>query len=71
MVTPLSDNPTYLKSRINAMVVGGNTSIDIGVKWGALLLDPAANPVIQGLISRNVVSSAYSNRPLEPRHRLM
>lgn len=64
-VNPISDNATSLKSTITNMVVGGNTSIDLGVKWGALLLDPASQGITAGLISRGKVAATYSNRPLD------
>ncbi|MBT9244310.1 VWA domain-containing protein [Gemmobacter fulvus] len=64
-VLALSDSATALKGKINGLVVGGNTSIDLGVKWGALLLDPTAGPVIDGLINQGKVSAAYSDRPLQ------
>lgn len=63
IVTPLSDDAAYLKGRIDALVAGGYTSIDVGMKWGALLLDPAAQPVVSGLIDRGVVKPGFSNRP--------
>ena len=63
IVTPLSDDAAYLKGRIDALVAGGYTSVDIGMKWGALLLDPDAQPVVAGLIDRGVVKADYSDRP--------
>ncbi|GGW27870.1 hypothetical protein GCM10011452_15570 [Gemmobacter lanyuensis] len=64
-VVTLGDNATTLKSRITNLQVDGNTSIELGVKWGALLLDPSARGLVNGLISRNAVSSAYAGRPLD------
>lgn len=65
-IIPLSDSTARLQSAIGSMVVGGNTSIDLGVKWGALLLDPASQGIVQGLIQRGVVDDAYDDRPLSP-----
>ncbi|KAA9010256.1 TadE/TadG family type IV pilus assembly protein [Histidinibacterium aquaticum] len=35
-----------IQDRIDALQADGNTSIDIGMKWGASLLDPAMNAVL-------------------------
>lgn len=64
-VITLSDNTTTLKNAITNLVVGGNTSIDLGVKWGALLLDANSRPITAGLIQRGAVDAQYSNRPLD------
>lgn len=63
-VTAMSDNATFLKNRITALDPEGNTSIDIGMKWGSLLLDPGAQPVITGMIAAGAVLPAYAGRPL-------
>lgn len=38
-----------LKSFIENLTAWGNTSIDIGMKWGTTLLDPSAQPAINAL----------------------
>ena len=48
-ITPVTNIVSDLHDQINAMTPGGNTSIDIGVKWGAALLDPQFQPVINRL----------------------
>ncbi|WP_170464334.1 TadE/TadG family type IV pilus assembly protein [Ruegeria arenilitoris] len=53
-ITPMTNVIADLHKQINAMTPGGNTSIDIGVKWGAALLDPAFQPVIGRLANQNV-----------------
>jgi hypothetical protein len=65
-VLPLSDSPTALKARINGLDADGNTSIDIGMKWGTTLLDPASNGIVASLIAKGAVSAAYADRPLSP-----
>ncbi len=62
-IIPFSDNPTTLKTRINALTAGGNTSIDLGAKWGVALLDPAMKPVVTGMIAAGQLPSAFSERP--------
>ena len=63
-VLPISGNATALKAKVDAMRVGGNTSIDLGVKWGAMLLSPNSRPVTAGLIARGAMLSSLASRPL-------
>ena len=65
-VLPMSDSPTALKARINGLDADGNTSIDIGMKWGTTFLDPASNGIVTSLIEKGAVSAAYADRPLTP-----
>ena len=58
----LRDIPT-LKAAINALVAEGNTSIDVGVKWGIALMDPGTRPVITSLIGSGDVASGFAGRP--------
>ncbi|WP_245596964.1 pilus assembly protein TadG-related protein [Leisingera aquimarina] len=56
---------TTLKGFIDGLVGRGNTSIDIGMKWGAALLDPSARPAISALSTGAgaIVPSDFSARP--------
>lgn len=63
-ILPLSNNETELKDYIDALYARGNTSIDIGMKWGALLLDNDMEDVISALIDDEVVDSAFEGRPV-------
>ena len=63
-VTPFQDNVSTLKNAISALRDGGNTSVDVGIKWGAAMLDPAFGTVVDSLITDNVVRSVYNDRPL-------
>jgi Flp pilus assembly protein TadG len=63
-VTPLSNSETALHAAISDLTVGGNTSIDVGVKWGAYLLNNNANPVVAQLVTAGKVSSNFADRPL-------
>ncbi len=63
-ITPLSNDPVALHAAIDALTAGGNTSIDLGIKWGAAMLDPNMRPAIQGIIEDGVVDARFSNRPL-------
>ncbi len=62
-VVAYSMNQGALESYIDNLDVGGNTSIDVGVKWGAALLDPTMNPVVTDMIADGDVDSAFSHLP--------
>jgi len=48
-IMPFSNNIGELKAMVNALSAGGNTATDVGMKWGAALLDPLAQPVVTAL----------------------
>ncbi|GLS86975.1 hypothetical protein GCM10010873_19490 [Cypionkella aquatica] len=58
-----SQNATALKSQINGLVAGGNTSITLGMKWGLALLDPSARGMYSELIGANQMGANLSGRP--------
>ncbi len=62
-IMPFQSNPTVLKNRITALIADGNTSIDIGMKWGVHLLDPSFRPVLTQLINTGQVPAAFAGRP--------
>lgn len=62
-ITPISGDISTLHNRINALGASGNTSIDVGMKWGSALLDPAFQPVTQDLVNDGVVDSDFEERP--------
>ncbi len=59
----LGDDPAVLKAHINAMTDDGNTSSDIGLKWGAAFLDPGMEEVVDGLVDDKVVAAKFKGRP--------
>jgi Flp pilus assembly protein TadG len=61
----LSGNATALKNKINALHVGGNTSVEIGVKWGSALLDPGTRSVTTALVGTGDVAATFDTRPLD------
>jgi hypothetical protein len=65
-VTAVNNNETTRHNAINNMVVGGNTSIDIEVKWGAYLLNHNANSVIKNLVASKTVIEGFKDRPMDP-----
>ncbi len=62
-ILPVENEPQDLRDAIIDLQASGNTSIDLGMKWGAAFLDPAFQPVIQGLVEEGVVAEAFDDRP--------
>jgi len=54
-----------LKDFITNLSARGNTSIDVGMKWGTALIDPEMNPVIVSMIGDGTVDADFAARPLE------
>ena len=52
-----------LKNHIQGMSTGGWTGIDNGMKWGVALLDPALEPVLQGMVDDELLSEDVRGRP--------
>ncbi|WP_116084518.1 VWA domain-containing protein [Tropicimonas sp. IMCC34011] len=62
-ITVMESDIQALHDRIDSFWAQGNTSIDIGAKWGAALLDPATRPIIADMIGDGAVSSQFNGRP--------
>lgn len=62
-IMPLEISHAALRNKIDQLRAGGYTSIDVGMKWGSLLLDPSFRPATLNLITSGVVDSRFSNRP--------
>jgi Flp pilus assembly protein TadG len=62
-VMALEKNKTTLKNYIDGLWAGGNTSIDIGMKWGVAMLDPSTQSIIDHLIAEDMVSDDFVDRP--------
>ncbi len=58
-----SQDKTKLKAKIDDLVDSGNTSIDIGMKWGAYFLDNSSNSVVSSLPASTGVDDVFDNRP--------
>lgn len=63
VVRPFMRNIASLKAAINGLAADGNTSIDVGVKWGVAMLDPGTQPVINSLIGSAAVPANFAGRP--------
>jgi len=56
---------TALTNRIGLLTAYGDTAIDVGMKWGVALLDPALRPVVTDRIAAGKVSGDLSGRPFD------
>lgn len=61
----MSGDPAFLTEYLEGLWADGNTSIEIGLRWGAAMLDPSSRPIIDDMIARGVVDAAFSGRPLD------
>ena len=64
-VRVFSNNRTALVNQINALDATGATSIDLGLRWGAALLDPGSRSLVTELRNAGVVPSYFDGRPFE------
>lgn len=59
----MQNDRDVLKTYISSLSARGNTSIDVGMKWGTVLLDPGTRPVIVDMIDDGFVPEDFTNRP--------
>ncbi len=62
-ILPLSGDIPTLKAAIDDLTPNGWTSTEIGIKWGAALLDPSMQTVVQNMITAGTVDPMFSGRP--------
>ncbi|WP_146346820.1 pilus assembly protein [Falsiphaeobacter marinintestinus] len=62
-ILPLSKDRQELKDYITALTARGNTSIDLGMKWGTALLDPSLQGPVDGMIADGKIDVAFDARP--------
>ena len=62
-VMVLQKDPNILKSYIRNLTARGNTSIDVGMKWGTALLDPSLRPAVNSMIGAGIVPAEFAPRP--------
>ena len=62
-ILPFSGDRDALKAKIDSLSADGNTSIDIGMKWGAALLDPSMQAVMDGMIAAGSRPADFGDRP--------
>lgn len=64
-IRPYIDDVQVAKDYIDSLGPNWGTSIDLGVRTGAMFFDPTLRPVIQHLIDAGEVSQVFQNRPLD------
>ncbi|WP_158234159.1 pilus assembly protein TadG-related protein [Oceaniglobus indicus] len=64
-VRPLLSDPEVIKQHIDNLTANGNTSIEIGLKWGAAFLDPSARNLTRALIDEDEIDAMHDNRPYD------
>jgi hypothetical protein len=62
-IMPWSHDETALHNYINGLGAEGWTAIDLGMRWGVALLDPAARPALNSLVSGGTVHLDFQDRP--------
>ena len=58
-----NSNRDALTAHIASLGAGGNTAIDLGMKWGVSLLDPSARPVVNSMIGDGLIVGEAAGRP--------
>ncbi|MDJ0827253.1 MAG: Tad domain-containing protein [Rhodobacter sp.] len=58
-----STNKSELKDYVDGLTATGNTSTDIGTKWGVALLDPGSQPILSDMITSGDVIADLEGRP--------
>lgn len=67
-VLPWSNDRTALKNKIAGLTAQGWTSIEMGVNWGAALLDPSARTVLNGMIGLGRAPGDFAGWPRDFLH---
>jgi hypothetical protein len=62
-VVPWSNSIADLHAAIDALEPLGATASDVGMRWAAALLDPAARPALSGLVASGDVHADFQGRP--------
>ena len=61
----MQDDPDVLRRRLVSLMADGNTSIEIGMKWAAALLDISANNIVTDMVNANLINAAFDDRPFQ------
>ncbi|MDJ1007961.1 MAG: pilus assembly protein TadG-related protein [Paracoccaceae bacterium] len=65
-ITPWANSITAINNQIEGFTAGGNTSIDVAMKWGTALLDPSTRPVFNNLLASGDLSADFDpGRPYD------
>lgn len=66
-ILPFETDQQTLIDYVDALTAGGNTAVDVGLKWGVALLDPAFRPIITSMVDATPAELPRSvdGRPLD------
>ncbi|MCB1389714.1 MAG: hypothetical protein KDK12_11335 [Rhodobacteraceae bacterium] len=64
-VRPYVSDPDLAETYIDDLRASGTTSIDLGVRYGALFFDPSIRPAISELIANGEIDPAFEGRPYD------
>lgn len=62
-ISYLSNDASALKAKIDALRMHDGTGTAIAMKWGMMLLEPAAQPLVAQAAAAGLVPSQFSRRP--------
>lgn len=60
-----SNDATVLTGQIRNLTAVGATSIDLGLRWGATMIDPGSRPLVTSLANAGIVASPFRGRPFD------
>jgi len=64
-VTPYENNVTDAVTAIEGLTARGTTSIDLGIRYGALFFDPAIQTAISNMIDNGIVDEMFEGGPYD------
>ncbi len=62
-ITAMEGDAAKLRKAIGLLDADGSTSIELGMKWGSALLDPAFAPIASDMANEGKVDSTFAGRP--------
>ncbi|MCU0911290.1 MAG: pilus assembly protein TadG-related protein [Rhodobacteraceae bacterium] len=62
-VLPYTNDIEDLKEHIEDLTAGGSTSIEVGMKWGAHMIDPSYRTVNQAMVNDGLTPAQFSQVP--------
>ena len=65
LVRPYLDNVDDAIEHIENLVASTTTSIDLGVRFGAMFFDPTIRPAIQQMVDNGDISQEFAGRPYD------
>lgn len=64
-VRPYVDDLDTALDIVAGLGASGTTSVDLGVRFGAMFFDPTINPAIEQMVANGQIASVFSDRPYE------